>query len=247
MILVTFSGLDGCGKSTQVRLTCEALRGRGLKVYRLVTLFTSITGVLTLWRESRKRRAQRAGRTPSASALATSSSSSPSLPPLRTYASGRTFDQDRQRFQAKLQRWLAYPLDCAALSLWLLIVRCRGYNAIVCDRYIYDKMVNLPKPECLLSRLMIRLTPRPNCAVFLSVQPEVAEARRPEHTGDYFRTKDAAYRQVLAMNTGLTAIAVESAEKTQARIMERIPAPKQTAPTTCERMLRRKNPVHHHA
>lgn len=213
MILVTFSGLDGCGKSTQVRLACDALNRRGLRVYRLVTLFTSVTGVLTLLREARRRK-----RKPNPTTLAATESK------VRSYARGRTFDADRRTSAAQLRRWVAYPIDCVALSLWLVVIRLRGYDAVVCDRYIYDKMVNLPKPNCALSRWMCRLTPRPTCAFLLDVSPETASARRDEHTLDYFVTKHAAYRQVLEMGIGLRAIGGDSVEQVARQIELAIPA-----------------------
>jgi len=210
MILVTFSGLDGSGKSTQVDYAGATLEARGYRVYRLRTLLTSVTGAATLIREVRKTRRRR-----------NAPASAPVVPtsPQRTYAGGRSYDQDRRRRFVQLRRSCVYPLDCLALTAWLGWLRIRGYQAVVCDRYIYDKMVNLPRPDGLLARIMRWLTPTPTCAVYLDVDLEAAEQRRGhEHTPDYFRTKAEAYNRVCSANPKLHPIAPSTIEETRRRI-----------------------------
>ena len=211
MIIISFSGLDGCGKSTHVALTRRYVEEAGLRARELATLSISATGVLARLREARARR--RARRSPS---------TVNSAPLLRGYAGGRSFDQDRRHWSVHLRRMLIYPLDCVVLRLYLAWLSLMGYDAVVCDRYTYDKMVGLPLPTGRLSRLMLWLVPRPALAVFLEVAPQIAAVRKPEHHADYYVTKDEAYLQLVEWRCGLRAIPSESIRETQEEIQSAI-------------------------
>ncbi len=209
MLIITFSGLDGSGKSTHVELTAECLAARGLRVRRLVTLHLAATGIFAWIRESLAARC----RAPDTSAPAVRSD-----PRVRSYPKNRTFDEDRRHWAVRARRTAVYPFDCVLLAAAMLVFRLRGYQAVVCDRYIHDKMVALPRPACFLSWIMRLVAPRPDHAFFLRVEPAEAERRKPEHHPDYFVTKDAAYQQVVDMNIGLVAVPSTSIDETQACI-----------------------------
>lgn len=211
-MLITFSGLDGCGKSTHAELTCKYLAGRGLRAVMLPTLFTSAAGLRTLL-EARRRPSPgiHAGRR-----------LSPTGHHIRGYAGGRTFDQDRRSPAVRIKRAVTYPVDCVVLAAVLRGLRSRGADAVVCDRYIYDKMVNLPDPLSAGSRLMRWIAPRPNLAVYLDASYDIIRSRRIEHPADYYLTKHQAYQQLASELDELTVIPSSSIESTQAEIERRI-------------------------
>jgi thymidylate kinase len=210
MMLVSFSGLDGCGKSTQVAALCDVLARRGLRVYRMVPLYASLTGVATLyrqWRRSRRRAPEHSTR----------AASEP-----RAYAGRRTFTADRLTVASRLRRTVAYPLDCLALTSWIGGVRLCGYDVVVCDRYVFDKFVNLPSPAGWWARFLQCLVPRPDVAFFLDVGPEVASTRRTEHARDYYETKYAAYRAMIEAGFRLEPITQQAAEDVQRVVLEKV-------------------------
>ena len=208
MLLITFSGLDGCGKTTHVALTADFLCGQGYRVRELVTLHVSATGVWARLGEGWRKLARRASPSPP--------SPRPATPRIRTYAKGRTFAEDRRHWAVRLRRMIVYPLDCVVLSVTIGWLRLLGYEAIVCDRYTFDKMVGLPNPDCFLSRLMRRLAPQPDRAFFLDASPDAAGQRKPEHHYDYYVTKYAGYRRMVEMDCGLQSIPSTTIEQTQA-------------------------------
>ena len=208
MLLITFSGLDGCGKSTHVARTCAYLRRRQLRVRRLTTLAYSATGVQTVLRERRRDRARRRNRPP--------------VPPhplhVRTYPGGRTFDEDRRNRWVRWRRIIAYPLDCLVLRVLISWFRWTGYDAVVCDRYVADKLVALVRMDGLLARLLRRIAPHPDHAFLLDTPPDEARARRCEHELDYYITKCNDYRRLAAMNVGLVVIRGTSIDDVQQHI-----------------------------
>jgi thymidylate kinase len=214
MHLITFSGLDGCGKSTHVEATVGYLERHGLNTRSLLTVNISATGVILLIR----RMLQRAG----SQAMDQKTATAPSGAKIRMYSKGRNFDQDRRRKIVVFKRWLVYPFDALALRATLGWLSIRGADAVVCDRYIYDKLVNLPNMTSLLSTLVRWLAPTPDMALFLDVSPEQARARREEHDANYYDTKYACYRTLTDLQWGLEALEITSIEDTQGRIEERL-------------------------
>ena len=214
MQLITFSGLDGCGKSTHVTATVDYFARRDVRAWPLPTVNISATGVLLLFR----RMLQRLG----SSALNQKTVTAPSGARIRAYSKGRSFDEDRRRKITVIKRWLVYPFDAFALRMALGWLSLRGFEAVVCDRYIYDKLVNLPNANCVLSTLVRWLAPTPDLALFLDVDPQRARARREEHDARYYETKYASYRAIVDLDWGLEALDSSSVEPTQRRIEERL-------------------------
>ncbi|UCC30339.1 MAG: hypothetical protein JSU86_19330 [Phycisphaerales bacterium] len=114
-----------------------------------------------------------------------------------------------------LTRLIVYPLDCLALFLSIRALHWLGYTAVVCDRYVYDKMANLPNANGTLGRLMCRLAPSPDVAFLIDTLPEVARRRREEHDASYYVAKYAGYRRLISSRRELTLIPSTTIEETQ--------------------------------
>jgi len=210
MILITFSGLDGAGKSTHVALTRAFLEQRGLRTRTLVAMRFSLAHTVDRIRQHRKLRSPVR---PSDNPNGTNERKR-----IRGYPRGRSFDTDRRTLTNRLYRTMVYPLDCLALTLYLAYLTLCGYDAVVCDRYVYDKMVTLPSPAGRLARLVARLVPRPDRAFMLQVDPPEAARRRPEHHPDYFETKAADYALLANADSQILAIESNNVADTQERI-----------------------------
>lgn len=226
MILITFSGIDGCGKSTHVARTCERLRGQGLRVRPLVTLQFSVTGVFLVLRE-RLRRKNIGGQAASGTQSVLGSHSvhddkSSIGARIQTYRGGRTFDQDRRSRMVRLRRMVTYPLDCLALRAVIEFWRLMGTDAVVCDRYVFDKIVCLPRMDGWLARSLRWITPKVDHAFFLDAAPSQAASRKLEHQADYYQTKSLDYRRLAAMTGELQVIDSTSIDAVQRQIDDAI-------------------------
>jgi hypothetical protein len=131
----------------------------------------------------------------------------PSAPPLlQTHRPPRPRVARWRKRALLVARCLIYPLDCLVLRGSLRVLSWLGYTAVVCDRYVYDKIANLPRPDGPLARLICWIAPAPNSAFVIDVPPQVARQRRDEHPAGYHETKYAAYRRVVAARAELRAI-----------------------------------------
>ena len=207
MLLITFSGLDGSGKSTHVARTADYLSRRGYRVGVLPAARISAGGILVVASHILQRLTPRARQVKKQGTSA--------QPRCRTYAAGPAVRPGWRQRAVSLTRLIVYPLDCLALFLWIRLLHWRGYTAVVCDRYIYDKMANLPAPNGSLGRLMCRLAPKPRVAFLIDTLPEVARRRREEHDASYYAVKYAGYRQLISTRRELTSIPSTTIEETQ--------------------------------
>ena len=124
------------------------------------------------------------------------------------------FRRDKNHFSWPLffLRMGVYVLDVLTLRRRLASAAKR-YEAITCDRFIYDSLVNLLSLQSRYwvteyVRLTLALVPKPDVAVFLDVPPEEAFARKPEYPLEYMERRSAAYRTLFSMlSAGRTVVA----------------------------------------
>jgi thymidylate kinase len=181
MTLITVSGLDGAGKSTLV----DALRREYEARRRRVTVLhqNDNVGVFAWTRRLRDR--LRGHTTP------------PDAPPRLAPAATRL---GRARDAIVWHPWLRrllVPLDLvifACVRTWY--ERIRG-DVLLMDRYFYDTFVDLATREGRDgATVLLHFTPRPDLAVLLDVEPEIAWARKGEYSVEYLARRAAAYREL---------------------------------------------------
>ncbi len=197
-MLVTFSGLDGAGKSTLVHALRQTLEGqnRPVAVYHM----NDNVGVYAWLRQLRDRLG--GGKRPGHG------------------TDGETATLVRRVRNAvlwgKTLRRVIYPVDLVFfLAYRLYHERLRG-RILIMDRYFYDTLVDVADGRHWgLLRLFERLTPTPDLAVLLDVGPEESYARKADYPLDYLRERWRAYRTVFPWVRGALIIRNDDLGATQ--------------------------------
>ena len=186
--LVSFSGLDGAGKTTQIENLRSYLESRGLRTSLLA--FWDDVVVLSRYREGFVHKVFKSERGIGA----------PGKPVNRR-------DKNVRGWHVNLARHGLYLLD--ALHLRQVIARAaRGADVLILDRYIHDELANLPL-ENRLTRAFVRfvaaIAPRPDVAYMLDADPIAARERKPEYPLDFLVDSRRRYH-ALAPMAGMTII-----------------------------------------
>ena len=207
--IVTFSGLDGCGKTTQIEALVAALEAQGQTPYRVWSRGGYTEGVLLLKRALRRALGRRAP------------------PPGPSQAREKTLGDPRVA-----QVWLTVAmLDLVRLYGLELPVRKALGQTVVCDRYLWDTLADFkvnfpdqPVEQGLLWRLLAAVSARPDGAFFLALDPTEAERRAlekqdpfPEPT-EARRRRAAIYEDLLARGLFTRLDATAAREAIAARI-----------------------------
>jgi thymidylate kinase len=196
-VLITFSGLDGAGKTTLInwlRTTLEH-QDRAVAVYHM----NDQVGVYAYARSLRDRLwGLRRPNNGGAGASRAHPPASRSVRVTREHRGGSRLRQLRYTILwNKPLRRLLYPVDLLIFLGYRLWVEGIQGKILVMDRYFYDSLVDVADGRNWgLLRVLERITPVPDVPIFLDVDPEVASHRKNEHTLAYLRQRWAAYREV---------------------------------------------------
>lgn len=188
--LVSFSGMDGAGKSTQianVRALVERTGGRAI-----LRAFWDDVVVGTRFREDFSHKVLKSEKGIGA----------PGKPVERR-------DKNVRSWYLNLGRYAMYFADALNLARVVRRVRKTGADVIIFDRYIYDQLANLPF-ENPLTRAYIALVklviPRPDVIFFLDADPVAARTRKPEYPVDFLEQNRHAYLGLAELIGGVTVI-----------------------------------------
>lgn len=202
-ILISFSGIDGAGKSTQIERFSAHLQGSGFsaRVYQ----FWNNIATLTHLRESGARALFRGD----------TGVGTPSAPVNRR-------DKNVQSWPMTCVRLCTYLADAVSTSILVKRALRSGVDVLIMDRYIYDELANLRLESPLLrayARLITAIVPKPDVAFILDAEPADARARKPEYPLDFLYRSRQSYLQLSDLIGDLTVIAPSSMQQTEREIL----------------------------
>ncbi|WBA42389.1 hypothetical protein [Hymenobacter canadensis] len=179
--VVTFSGVDGAGKSTVIEHVKERLEKKWRKRVVVIRHRPSVLPILSAWKYGRAGAEQRAGA---------------SLP--RQGAN--------QRLTSSLARFAYYYLDYVLGQgvVWLKYT-CRGH-IVLYDRYYFDfindsRRSNIAVPE-RLTRALYAFVNKPRLNFFLYAAPEVILRRKQELSGETIVQLTTKYQDLFGQLAG---------------------------------------------
>jgi thymidylate kinase len=187
---VSFSGMDGAGKSTQIHNLIKRLSEAGLRV-SLITYWDDVAR-LTRLREVSGHKLFKGDK----------GIGSPTKPINRR-------DKNVRSWQMTLVRYFLYLVD--AVSLRMVVKKALRSDAdfIIFDRYAYDELANLTLSNPLARayvHLIMKIVPRPHVSYLLDADPLEARARKPEYPLDFLYLCRASYSTLSSLVGGMTII-----------------------------------------
>lgn len=189
-LLISFSGLDGAGKSTQIENLRERLEAAGLKV-KLLTFWDDVV-VLTRYREGFVHTVYGSEKGVGA----------PNKPVNRR-------DKNVRAWYLTIARHALYLLDAMHLRKIVRDAMRSGNDVVMLDRYVYDELANLPLEQPMTQkfvRFIEKMAPLPDLAYLLDADPEAAHKRKPEYPVDFMHKCRAAYHRLAALLGNMTII-----------------------------------------
>jgi thymidylate kinase len=201
--LISFSGIDGAGKSTQI----SNLRARFEEADLLVEL-------LAFWDDVATLRSLREGA---------------SLHLFRGDGGVGTPQKPIERRDKNIRSpWMTtirlamYLLDALSLRRRVRRALRSGADIVIFDRFLYDELANLNLDSPLIRtyiRGVMALVPRPRPGFVLDADPAQARARKPEYPLEFLQACRNAYLRLSALLGCLTVIPPGEVEATGREVL----------------------------
>jgi len=204
-LIVSFSGIDGAGKSTQIDALVRAFTEAGNRV--LLLSFWDNVAALARFREGMSHKVLKGDK----------GVGHPNKPLNRR-------DKNVKSWYMTIARLFFYTVDTIKTNLVVARARKSGADAVIFDRYAYDEFANLLPggfPTKLWLHALLKFTPRPHVAYLLDAVPERARERKPEYPLDFLHSNRQAYLTLSAM-AGMTIIQPLTAEEASRKILEEV-------------------------
>jgi thymidylate kinase len=188
--LISFSGVDGAGKSTQIDALGKYLKQCGLR-FHLLRFWNDVV-VLANLREHMSLKAFKGDK----------GIGSPEKPIVRR-------DKNVQSWYMTVIRLALYTLDSLRTHSIISRSEASGADFVIFDRYIYDELANLPLQHKLVRlyvKFLLRTIRPPDVALLLDADPEAAANRKPEYPLEFVRQNRDAYLSLSRLANVMTIV-----------------------------------------
>lgn len=200
---VSFSGIDGAGKTTQIDALRTSLEEAGLRV--LLLSFWNDVARLTRIREVTGHTLFKGDK----------GAGTPDAPINRR-------DKNVRSWAMTLVRLLLYFVDAVSLRFAVKKALKSDIDFVIFDRYTYDELANLklsnPANQAYI-RLIVSFVPKPHISYLLDADPVQARARKPEYPLEFLYTNRESYLALNKLIGGLTVISPTSIEDAGRKIL----------------------------
>ena len=179
-LIISFSGIDGAGKSTQIQKLREYLLASGIAVTDLA-FWDNVVMFPRLRAGFSRRVLQSDGNV-----------GTPERPAERR-------DKNTQNAPLLFGRSILHLFD--VMNLRRIVGRARSENngVVIFDRYIYDQLAALPMRSWwarTFARVLLRVAPKTDLSYVLDADPEAARARKPEYPIEFMRKYRSSYLEL---------------------------------------------------
>jgi len=202
--IISFSGIDGAGKSTQIDSLRRQLEQAGLRV-KLLTFWDDVV-VLPKFREAVSYKAFKGDR----------GIGSPDQPLNRR-------DKNVSSWPVMTARFFLYLSDAVNLNFRVRRIQTVDVDVVIFDRYIYDELANVALHRWLpraFVRLVLKFVPRPEAAFLIDADPVLARERKPEYPLEFLLRNRESYLALSRLSGQMTVIDPLSVEATKAKVAE---------------------------
>lgn len=193
-MIITFSGLDGSGKTTYLNESMKYFKKKGYKTRYIHLIKSSLTNILNkkIINKISKKTSKRIDNF-----------------------------EDKDKFYFK---YIVYIKTLTILlDIFIFLVRRLFYSRstlVFMDRYFYDALIQvdyLTKPN-KFTKFMFNIIPKANIMFLIDANPKIAYRRKPEFNIDYFNKKKKYYDKLKNIK-GMTVIKDNKLSLNKSRII----------------------------
>jgi thymidylate kinase len=205
--LISFSGIDGAGKTTQIEYLSKYLQELGLRVVRL-----SFWDNIAVWSKMRAGVGERTAEFCHADLIGED-------------AFVPKNNKHIRKWYLTAARSCLYVLDVVRLRRVLSHQDRKNADVVIFDRYIYDQIANFHSHSFaarIYSRLLLKQAPVPDLAFILDTSPAAAFARKPEYPLEFMRENRQSFLGLRELVPKLIIISGAEAEDVRTDIQSHI-------------------------